>query len=336
MLTSLLYPSVHRRTLGITAAICASLSISACSRSTGVGALASPAVMPASAQTPSHLRIYDTKRAQFVSFAQLADAASRADVVFFGEQHDDPATHAAELAVLAALGERRRHVIVTMEMFERDVQLPLDRYLTGALNEDRFLADARPWDRYATDYRGLVELARIRGWSVVAANVPRRIASAVSRKGLAVLDTMNATERGYAAKSNECPKDAYYTKFSATMSGHGAGNGPPSAADADAARVITDRFYEAQCVKDEAMGESIANAFSAAGGKSIVFQVDGAFHSDQGYGTAARVKRRLPSAKTVVLSAVPLADPAVVNVSEYANRADFVLFTRAPLPTAKK
>ncbi len=273
--------------------------------------------------------MYDSKAARFISFEQLIDAGAKADVVFFGEQHDDPATHSAEAAVLAALGARRGAVTLTLEMFERDVQPLLDQYLAGNISEKNFLDGSRPWDRYVTDYRPMVELARVHGWPVVAGNIPRRIASAVSKKGLAVLDTMAKVERSYAAAKNECPKDAYYTKFAETMTGHSAGEGPPTASDAAMMAKMTDLFYEAQCVKDEAMGESIATALAKWPGQ-LVYQVDGAFHSDAGLGTAARVVRRVPRVKTIVLTGVPVADLAKADPKEHVARADYVLFTRAP------
>jgi hypothetical protein len=159
--------------------------------------------------------------------------------------------------------------------------------------------------------------------------VPRRLASAVGKKGLAVLDTISKVERAYAASENQCPKDAYYTKFAATMTGHSAGAGPASASDASAMARMTDLFYEAQCVKDETMGESIANAMTRWPGR-IVYQVDGAFHSDGGLGTAARVKRRMPSAKTVVLTGIPIPDLSKADGKPHAALADYVLFTRSP------
>lgn len=276
------------------------------------------------------VRIYDSKARGFVTFRQFADAIASRDLVFFGEQHNDPTTHAAEHAVLAALGERRAHVVVTLEMFERDVQPLMDQYLAGTISEENFLAGSRPWDKYATDYRPMVELARVRGWPVIAANVPRRLASAVSRRGLAVLDTMNARDRGYMATQNVCPRDTYYEKFAETMKGHGAGGGPPTAADAAAMAQMTDRFYEAQCVKDEAMGEAIAEAFTRAPRGTVVFHVDGAFHSDYGLGTAERAKRRVPKASSVVITAVPVADLGKADAKDHAAKADYVLFTRAP------
>lgn len=282
------------------------------------------------ADAPAALRVYDTGAKRFVSFAQFANAVATNDLVFFGEQHDDPATHAAEHAVLAALGERRPHVIVSLEMFERDVQPLLDQYLAGTISEANFLAGGRPWDNYLTDYRPLVELARVRGWPVLAANVPRRLASAVSRRGLALLDTLNAADRRFMAREHSCPKDAYYTRFAETMKGHGAGGGPPTAADAAAMAQMTDRFYEAQCVKDEAMGEAVADAWLRAPAGTVVFHVDGAFHSDYGLGTAERARRRAPKAKSAVLSAIPVPNLANPDIAPHADKADYLLFVRAP------
>ena len=77
------------------------------------------------------------------------------------------------------------------------------------------------------------------------------------------------------------------------------------------------------------MGESIANAITKWPGQ-LVYQVDGAFHSDAGLGTAARVKRRLPNVKTVVVTGVPIADLTKADPKEHSDRADYVIFTRAP------
>lgn len=281
-------------------------------------------------QPVAAIRVYDTKAKQFVTFPEFAKVVATKDLVFFGEQHDDPATHAAEHAVLAAIGERREHVVLSLEMFERDVQPLVDQYLAGRISEANFLAGARPWDRYVTDYRPMIELARVHGWTVVAANVPRRLATGVSRVGLKMLDTLNAADKKFVAREHSCPKDAYYEKFAETMKGHGAGGGPPTASDAAMMASMTDKFYQAQCVKDEAMGEAIADAWKKAPKGAVVFQVDGAFHSDFGLGTAERARRRAPEASSVVITAVPVADLAKAQAGEDAKKADYLIFTRAP------
>jgi uncharacterized iron-regulated protein len=260
------------------------------------------------------LRVHESAVNRTVAFSDMVAKAAKADIVFFGEQHDDPETHFAEFALLEGVGQLRRNVVLSLEMFERDVQPMLDDYLAGRMSETDFLAKSRPWDRYATDYRPLVVLARARGWPVIASNVPRPIASAVGRKGLTAIDSF---PRAHAARDNDCPHDRYYDLFADQMKGHTM---PDTG--------MVGRFYAAQCVKDETMGESIAQALAKAGDDAIVVHFDGSFHSDYGLGTVARALRRAPKAKHVIITAVPVADPSTASVTEFAPRADFVILTR--------
>jgi len=255
----------------------------------------------------------------------MLDVLSRSDVVFFGEQHDDPETHRAEAVVLEALGEMGRPVVLSLEMFERDVQPVIDDYLAGRINEADFLARSRPWDNYATDYRPLVEMAKARGWRVIAANVPRAMASSVSRTGVAALDALSPAERAQAARELACPKDDYHARFMNAMKGHGPGG---SAGDT-LPTAMAERFYLSQCVKDETMAESIVTALTAAPRNAIVIHYNGLFHSDFGQGTVERVRRRAPGRKLVVITAVAVADPAMAPIAPESGRADFIIFTRA-------
>src|SRR5436190_19981597 len=126
-------------------------------------ALQSPAQEPAPQPAVASYvpqRVYDTRQKAFSDFESMLADLARADVVFVGEQHDDPNTHRLELAVLDGLIRRRVSLVVAMEMFERDVQPAIDRYLAGTAAEDEFLKAARPWPRYASDYRPILEFAR--------------------------------------------------------------------------------------------------------------------------------------------------------------------------------
>lgn len=252
---------------------------------------------------------------------------SRSKVIFFGEQHDDPGTHAAELEFLEAIGRSGRPLIVSLEMFERDVQPVLDDYLAGRISESDFLASARPWPRYATDYRPLIELAKARGWRVVASNVPRPIASAVGRGGLGMLDTLSAAKRTWAARDISCPNDDYHARFLAQMRSHSAGTGPASGPGDTLPTAVAERFYLAQCVKDETMAESIVEVLQRAPRNAIAVHFNGSFHSDYGHGAADRVGRREPRWNLGIVTAVPAGDPAVAPVAPHAGRADFLIFT---------
>jgi uncharacterized iron-regulated protein len=284
---------------------------------------------PAVAQEP---RAWDARGGRWVQWGVMADSLARHDVVLVGEQHDDPATHRAEARLLDDIGRRRGRVMVSLEMFERDVQPLLDDYGAGRVPEADFLARSRPWPNYASDYRPLVEAARARRWPVVAANVPRPLASTVARGGWAALDTLPfAQRRLYAAERRCAPEGEYFRRFGEAMggmAGHGAGS------DSAAAAATMARFYAAQCIKDETMAESIARARDVWRGWMVV-HYNGAFHTDYRLGTAERLARRLPGARIAVVSIVPVPDPAVVQAAEFADRGDYVVFVPAPPAAAQ-
>ena len=295
-----------------------------------VAACASAPVVSGGPSSSSDFGVVVPATGERITMERMIASLTRADVVFFGEQHDDPETHRAEAIVLDAIGRANRPVVLSLEMFERDVQSALDDYLAGRMSEAAFLAASRPWPRYATDYRPLVELAKARGWPVIASNVPRPFASAIGRRGLAALDTLSSADRRYAALDIACPADDYRTRFMEQMRSHTPGAGPPPQPGDTLPTAVAERFYLSQCVKDETMAESIVEARRRAPRSAIVVHFNGAFHSDFTLGTADRVRRREPGWRIAVISAVPSPDPASASIATHAGRADFIIFTRRP------
>lgn len=283
-----------------------------------------PATPPAAAPAYVPQRVYDTRRDAFTDFESMLADLARADVVLVGEQHDDPNTHRLEAALLDGLDRRHVAVALSLEMFERDVQPALDAYVAGTLAEDEFLKGARPWPRYATDYRSLVEMAKARGWPVVAANLPRRIASEIARSGRTAVDALPPADRAFAARDLECPRGPYFDRFANQMGAHTAAAGKGAESDA-----TTDRYYWAQCVKDETMAESIAGVHAPTGGRHrTIVHVTGAFHSDFGAGTAERVQRRMAGRRVAVVSMIPVTDlDAAAPGADDRRRADYLVYT---------
>lgn len=281
---------------------------------------------PAAASQPAYVpeRVYDVRQHAFSDFeAMLADVA-KADVIFIGEQHDDANTHRLEVAVLDGLRRRGAAPTLSLEMFERDVQPALDSYLAGKTTEDEFLKASRPWPRYATDYRALVEMAKAQTWPVIASNVPRRYASEVAETGFKSLEAVPSEERSWIAADLQCPKDAYFGRFADTISTHqpGGDNRPSNDSGAE-----IERYYAAQCLKDETMAEAIAGAYERLGRRPIV-HVTGAFHSDFGTGTAERVRRRLSGRRIAILTMLPVKDmDTLAPAGEDLQRADYLVYT---------
>jgi len=201
-------------------------------------------------------RVYDSQHKRWSDFESMAAELAKMDVIFLGEQHDDASTHRMEAALLDAIARRRGNIVVSLEMFERDVQPLLDDYLAGRIDEATFLKASRPWPNYATDYRPLVEFAKARGYRVIAANIPRKMASSASSKGIEAVAGLTDSTRGWAAAEFSCPKDHYFARFGESMKEHPLGPGP--APTAEELAKLTERFYQSQCSKDETMAESIA------------------------------------------------------------------------------
>jgi uncharacterized iron-regulated protein len=271
------------------------------------------------------VRVYDSQAKQFADFETLAAVAAKSDVVFVGEQHDDVNSHRLERALLEALMRRRGDVVLALEMFERDVQEPLLHFSMGHTDEAEFLAQARPWPQYARDYKPLVDFAIAHEWAVVAADVPRDIAADVAKSGLDALKSRPDAETSWFAHDLQCaPEGRYFARFRDAMTGHDTA-GPAL----DDAAVV--RYYASQCLKDETMAESIAQAYAAGsiGGKRpLVISINGTFHSDYGDGTVSRTRRRLPGKRVIVVTLIPTGDLDTIKPDKDTRaRADYLVYT---------
>ena len=75
--------------------------------------------------SPLAYRLVDSA-GRSVTFDRLISQAATADVVFFGELHNNPISHWMQLRLLEALQQRKgKHLTLGLEMLEADVQLIL-------------------------------------------------------------------------------------------------------------------------------------------------------------------------------------------------------------------
>lgn len=251
------------------------------------------ALLTTACRSASNGRIEQLDPPRTVSVERAAEALSDADVVYLGEEHDNDVGHELQLAITRELFRHRPQLIVSMEQFEADVQVFLDAYLAGELDEATFLAFARPWPNYAEHYRPVVEWAKQNGVPVVAANVPRRFARTVAYRGLGTTDYSLWTP--WTVNTDE---PAYLSRFMLAMGGD-----PDDTADAGLLR-----WFAAQCIKDDMMAESIVAALDeargAGSGAPLVVHWCGRFHSDYGLGTVSRVALRRPELDQRVVSMI--------------------------------
>jgi len=249
----------------------------------------------------------------------LVDRLSKNDVVFFGEIHDDIIAHGLEFEILSRLSGRWEKTALSLEMLEADGQRSLNSFLDGKISEDEFKQSVSLWGNYDTDYRVMVEFAKLKKIPVIAGNIPRRLAKLVSSNGISAWDKLSKTEKQYLPRETFFKNDRYRELFEMTMKDNPMMKRMPD--------VSMDNLYHAQCVKDEKMAESIVD-FLKKNPDFKVFVINGSFHSDYHLGTVQKLKLRMPELKIVTISAIPVDDISGINPNEYSEKADFIIFTQ--------
>ncbi len=254
----------------------------------------------------------------------LADA----DVVFFGEQHDDKNAHALEHALLESLYKQHPKMTLSLEMFERDVQGVLDEYLTGYITETHFLQSSRPWPNYKEDYRPLIEFCRENHLPVVAANAPRRYVNIVSRKGQPALIELPKSSKAYLAPlpySMTLPPE-YDRQLTEIFGGN---HDTDSTKPAPPGMPDPALLKQAQGLWDATMADSILRSLRAHRGRKIL-QVNGAMHSDSAFGIAARLHAANPGLKIKIVTVRPDAAYPQLPTGLPTGLADIIAVTPAP------
>jgi uncharacterized iron-regulated protein len=289
-----------------------------------------------------------------VSLGMVVAAMQFHEVVFVGETHDDPTAHLVELKLLRAIDstlaasdpneQRPRDITLSVEFFQRDVQGIVDEYLAGLITEKAFLGDVRPWPRYMTDYRPLIEYARNEGLKVVAANAPRRYANLVTRRGKESLQQLSpdaqfwlpplpfpeasdeyrdqwisAVEEVVRLEQDPCGRslpDSLRSEDSTTVSHH------PSIGHHDA----MGNQFDAQLLWDATMGYSIADHLLRSP-EDLVIHIVGSFHVERGTGAPEYLEIYRPGSSAMTVVIRPVDDIERFEPAPDGQWGDFVIQT---------
>lgn len=159
-----------------------------------------------------HYRIYRSDGTP-ATMDDIRAAIKKVDVVFVGEQHDDPVSHFIEQRVLEAMYDTYGNAAaLSLEMFSRDVQYIVDEYLAGLITDAHFQLSSSPWSNYPQDYKPLVDFAKDKNLAVIAANAPRRYANRVTRNGRQSLLDLSDQALTYLAPLPYGAASAKYTE----------------------------------------------------------------------------------------------------------------------------
>jgi len=247
-----------------------------------------------------------------VTYGAMLKQLEAAEVVLFGEQHNNSLAHWLEWELLRDLTTALPDTYALgLEMFEADDQLTLNEYLSGQIKESYFLKEAKVWDNYHTDYRPLIEWAKEKQIPVWATNIPRRYAHMVAYSGLQVLESLPAEAKAWMAPL-PIFIDYELRSYRQMRDMMGAGHGQAMNAD---------NFVAAQAVKDATMAHFIAQALTQ---RKKVIHYHGSFHSDYYEGIVWYLKRLRPGVRLLTISCVEQEQLKQLE-EENKNKADFLI-----------
>ena len=131
-------------------------------------------------------RVYDVRRAAFVTPAQLHEHLSPARFVLLGEKHDNLDHHRLQAEVVKSLGARGQVRSVAFEMWDDAQQPKLDAFVRGRAASEipaQVGWEERGWGPFA-QYQPIAEAALAHGFPLIGANVPGLRARLLQEKGV--------------------------------------------------------------------------------------------------------------------------------------------------------
>jgi uncharacterized iron-regulated protein len=260
-----------------------------------------------------HYKIYNSLKQKTITIDDLVNDIADADVLFFGEEHNDSTGHYLEHTLFKKLSEKYPDKIaLSMEMFETDCQNVLNEYLNGFIRKKNFITDARAWPNY-NDYSPLIELAKTNHIPVIAANAPGRYVNMVNRLGLNSLNQLSATGKSYLPPLPiDTATGTYYEKFLQIMGGHQAMAGI--------------QMFQAQNLWDATIGWSLAK-FYKTHPKYKILQINGGFHSEEKLGAVSQLKEYAPQIR--ILNIATYADDSFDNPDwhKLSKNGDYIILT---------
>ena len=252
------------------------------------------------------------KKGKITTYKRLLKASAKADIVLFGEYHNNPIAHWLQLELIKDL-EPKRSLILGAEMFERDNQKELNSYLQGTINQKALDSLARLWNNYKTDYKPLVDFALNKKIPFIATNIPRKYASLVYKKGLQVLDTLPINEKQWIV-SLPMKYDGTLSQYQKMrkMMAHMGENLPI-----------------AQAIKDATMAETILRDRREG---SLFVHFNGSYHSDFYQGIYWYLQQENPHLRILTITTLTQSDLKKLNKEAY-GQADFILVVDEDMTT---
>ena len=258
----------------------------------------------------AHKSAYQLYNAQGKSmrYEQLLKQAAEADIVLFGELHNNPIAHWLQYELTKDLyAQVGNELVLGAEMFESDDQLVVNEYLQGRLSDKSFKDECKLWPNYTTDYKPLMDFAKKNGLPFIATNIPRRYASMVFNRSVKVLDSLSDEAKRWIcplpyAYDTELP---CYKNIGQAAGMHGGDNLPRS-----------------QAIKDATMAHFILKNYHRG---NVFLHYNGSYHSNNHESIVWYLKQKYPNLKILTIATQEQSDASVFD-EEDQNLADFILY----------
>ncbi len=249
-----------------------------------------------------------------VSVKTMFKNLEMANVILFGELHNNPISHWLQLELIQYFHTKNHNIILGAEMFEADNQEGLTAYLKNEIDRKAFDTIVRLWSNYKTDYAPLVEFAKEKNIYFIATNVPRKYASMVNRNGFEVLENLSEAEKKHIAPLpiDYDPELPGYKKMLNMIPGHSSPNLP-----------------KAQALKDATMAYFILMNYKP---NYIFVHFNGSYHSDNYEGILWYLKRKNSDLKYTTISTVTQKDVSKLE-EQYKAIADFIICVNENMTT---
>ena len=220
-----------------------------------------------------------------ISVVELIKDNSDKKIVLLGEHHDNMEHHRWQLQMINGLYTLHPDIVLGFEMFPRQMQPVLDKWINGDLTEQQFLEDTN-WNEYwsfdAQLYLPMFHFARMNKIPMIALNVDRGLIREVGQKGWKYVSKDLKEGISDPAPASEGYRQMLASVFMQHGENHGKGDSEELIKKAMAMPGFS-RFVESQQVWDRAMAEAIATGVKDHP-QSQLIAVLGSGHMMYGYG----------------------------------------------------
>jgi len=245
-----------------------------------------------------------------IKYSKMLDDLKDADIIFFGELHNDPIAHWLQFELTKDLYElKKEDLILAAEMFEADNQMMIDEFMGGAISESSFESEARLWSNYKTDYKPLLMFAKDNGLVFVASEIPRRYANLVFRGGFEELEKLTQTAKQYIHPL-PIPYDPELKCYKDMLNMGGMGSAH-----------VSENLPKAQAVKDATMAHFILENWQS--GKQVI-HFNGSGHSDNFLGIVWYINHHAPDLTIRTITTKLQEDIETVS-EDNLESADYIL-----------